>query len=161
MYDATCSVLEKNIVDGFTYSQCGDADNSYKSLTSFEFILILYLMREIIGIINVLCQALRQQSQDIVNVMCLVCFTKALIQNLRENGYDELLKNVTSFCEKHDIEVPNFGVSNVARQVRSRHQKNHITVEHYLRVEIFFVIIDKHLQELNCRFNDHKQSYYF
>ena len=86
MYDATCLVLEKNIVDGSTYSQRGDADNAYKSLTSFEFILILYLMREIMGITNVLCQALQQQSQDIVNVMCLVCSTKGLLQNLRENG---------------------------------------------------------------------------
>jgi len=86
--------------------------------------------------------------------MRLVCSTKALIQNLRENGWDKLFKNVTSFCEKHDIEVPNFGASYVARQGRSRHQRNHITVEHYLRVKIFFVTIDKQLQELNCRFND-------
>ena len=69
--------------------------------------------------------------------MRLVCSTKALIQNLRENGWDKLFKNVTSFCEKHDIEVPNFGASYVARQGRSRHQRNHITVEHYLRVKIF------------------------
>ena len=42
--------------------------------------------------------------------MRLVCSTKGLIQNLRESGWDKLLKNVTSFCEKHDIEVPNFGL---------------------------------------------------
>ncbi|XP_020239775.1 uncharacterized protein LOC109818657 [Cajanus cajan] len=154
MYDATCSVLEKIIVDGSTYSQRGDADNAYKSLTSFEFILILHLMREIMGITDVLCQALQQQSQDVVNAMHLVRSTKTLIQNLREEGWDKLLKNVTSFCEKHDIEVPQFSASYVARQGRSRHQKDHITVEHYLRVEIFFVTIDKQLQELNCRFND-------
>nr|KYP70421.1 hypothetical protein KK1_009638 [Cajanus cajan] len=86
--------------------------------------------------------------------MHLVRSTKTLIQNLREEGWDKLLKNVTSFCEKHDIEVPQFSASYVARQGRSRHQKDHITVEHYLRVEIFFVTIDKQLQELNCRFND-------
>jgi len=75
--------------------------------------------------------------------MHLVCSTKGLIQNLRENGWDKLLKNVTSFCEKHAIEVSNFGASYVARQGRSRHQKDHITMEHYLRVEIFFITIDK------------------
>ncbi|XP_029128873.1 uncharacterized protein LOC114916403 [Cajanus cajan] len=153
MYDATCSVLEKIIVDGSTYSQHGDADNAYKSLTSFEFILILHLMREIMGITDVLCQALQQQSQDVVNAMHLVRSTKTLIQNLRE-GWDKLLKNVTSFCEKHDIEVPQLSASYVARQGRSRHQKDHITVKHYLRVKIFFVLIDKQLHELNCRFND-------
>jgi len=99
------------IVDGSTSSQRGDAYNAYKSLTSFEFILILYLIREIMGITYVLCQALQQQSQDIVN------------------GWDKLLKNVTSICGKHDIEVPNFGASYVVRQERSHHQKDHITVE--------------------------------
>jgi len=43
-------------------------------------------MREIMGIIDVLCQALQQQPQDIVNVRRLVCSTKRLIQNLREKG---------------------------------------------------------------------------
>jgi len=32
-------------------------------------------------------------------------------------------KNVTSFCEKHDIEVPNFGAFYVARQGRPRYKK--------------------------------------
>jgi len=59
--------------------------------------LILYLMREIMRITNVLCQALQQKSQDIVNAIRLVCSTKGLIQNLRENGWDKLLKNVTFF----------------------------------------------------------------
>ena len=139
--DATCSVLEIITIDGSTYSQSGDVDNAYKSLTSFEFILIFYLMREIRGITDFLCQALQQQYQDIVNVMHLVCFTKGLIQNLREIGWDKLLKNVTSFYEKHDIEVPHFGASYIARQGCSCHQKDHITVEYYLRVEIFFVTI--------------------
>ena len=50
--------------------------------------------------------------------------------------------------------MPHFGASYVARQGHSRHQKDHIIVEHYLRVEIFFVTINNQLQELNCRFND-------
>jgi len=50
MYGATCSILEKIIVDGSTYSQCDDVDSAYNSLTSFEFIFILHLMREIMGI---------------------------------------------------------------------------------------------------------------
>ena len=86
--------------------------------------------------------------------MRLVCSTKGLTQNLRKNGWDKLLKNVTSFCEKHDIDGPNFGPSYIARQGCPCHQKYHITAEHYLRVEKFFVTIDKQLQKLNCRIND-------
>ena len=52
MFAATCSFLEKIIVDGSSCSQRGDADATYNILTSFEFILILYLMNEIMGIIK-------------------------------------------------------------------------------------------------------------
>jgi len=50
MYNATFLALEKITIDGSTYSQCGDANNAYKSLTSFEFILILYLMTLLLSI---------------------------------------------------------------------------------------------------------------
>lgn len=90
-----------------------------------------------------------QQSHDIVNAMHLGHSTKALIQNLREDCWDKLLKNVTSFYEKHDIKVPQFNAPYVARQGHSHHQKDNITIDHYFRVEVFFITIDKQLQELN------------
>ncbi|XP_057745643.1 uncharacterized protein LOC130963557 [Arachis stenosperma] len=73
---------------------------------------------------------------------------------MRDDRWEELLQNVKSFCEQHDILIPDLTASYVARQGRLRHQKDHITVEHYFRVEIFLVTIDKQLQELNNRFND-------
>nr|KYP69704.1 Zinc finger MYM-type protein 1 [Cajanus cajan] len=59
MYDATCVVLQKIIVDGSTYSV----------MTSFEFILILHLMKKMMGNTDCLCHALQQKSLDILNVM--------------------------------------------------------------------------------------------
>ncbi|XP_029148336.1 uncharacterized protein [Arachis hypogaea] len=154
IYGATLTVLQKIIVDGSTYSQRGVADSAYNTLTSFEFVLILHLMKDMMGITDILCQALQKQSQDIVNAVQLVHSTKTLIQSMRDDRWEELLKNVKSFCEQHDILIPDLTASYVARQGRSRHQKDHITVEHYFRVEIFLVTIDKQLQELNSRFND-------
>ena len=43
-------------------------------------------MKEIMGITNVLCQALQQHFQDLLNVMHLILTTKSLIQELRDNG---------------------------------------------------------------------------
>ncbi|XP_029149696.1 uncharacterized protein [Arachis hypogaea] len=154
MYGATLTVLQNIIVDGSTYSQRGDVDSAYNTLTSFEFVLILYLMKDIMEITDILCQALQKQSQDIVNVVQLVHSTKTLIQSMRDDRWGKLLKNVKSFCEQHDILIPDLTASYVARQGRSRHQKYNITVEHYFRVEIFVVTINKQLQELNSRFND-------
>ena len=48
-------------------------------LTSFEFVLILYLMKQIMGFSNSLRQALQQNSQDILNVISIVSNIKLLI----------------------------------------------------------------------------------
>jgi hypothetical protein len=61
---------------------------------------------------------------------------------------------VTSFCKHQDIEVPDMDAcfSSVGR---SRRKTKSITVEHYYRVDIFIVIIDQQLQELNNIINEH------
>lgn len=57
-------------------------------------------MKEITGITNIPCQALKQQSYDVVNIMHLVCTTKAFIQELRENSWNKIFTCVKSFCKK-------------------------------------------------------------
>ncbi|KAK8356059.1 hypothetical protein V6Z11_A05G332900 [Gossypium hirsutum] len=53
--------------------------SNYSQLRSFEFIFILHMMKEVLGITDNLCQALQCRSQDILN--------------LRNDGWNELLKN--------------------------------------------------------------------
>ena len=86
MYEATCFVLKKIAKEATNYSTSGNADSAYNYLKSFDFIFILHLMKEIMGITDVLCQALQLQAQDVVNAMFLVRNTKTLIQQLREDG---------------------------------------------------------------------------
>jgi hypothetical protein len=153
MYEATCHVLKKIRKESKGWSTSVDADSSYNYLKEFDFILILFLMKSIMGITDVLCQALQKQDQDVVNVMDLVRSTKRLIQDLRDDGWHELFSNVTSFCQRHDIEIPDLDdVHSTTRFGRSRLEENQVTIEHYFIVEIFFSAIDKQLQELNSRF---------
>ena len=58
------------------------------------------------GIINVRCQALQQKSQNILNAIHSVSITKELIQKLRDNNWNNLLKNVVSFFKKFEINIP-------------------------------------------------------
>ncbi|TYH18742.1 hypothetical protein ES288_A05G297400v1 [Gossypium darwinii] len=136
MYNATSTILENLKNTASNYSQRGDAHNAYNRLRYFEFIFILHVMKEVLGITDNLCQALQRRSQDILNAMSLVLTTKDLIQKLRDDGWNELLKNVISFCETSD-----------------RNEKEDVTVEHHHRVDIFFATIDTQLQELKSRFN--------
>jgi hypothetical protein len=52
---------------------------AYMVLTSFEFVLILHLMKQVMGFTNSLCQALQQNSQDILNAMTVVSTIKLLL----------------------------------------------------------------------------------
>jgi hypothetical protein len=110
-------------------------------------------MKNVMGITDVLCQALQQKSQDILNAMHLVTTTKTLIQKLRDDGWETLLKEVTSFCKHIDIKVPDMDAcfSSVGR---SCHKQILVTVKHYYQIDIFTAIIDQQLQELNSIFNE-------
>ncbi|XP_042441266.1 uncharacterized protein LOC122026595 [Zingiber officinale] len=108
IFSATCEVLLNIIEDGNALAQRGDVDAAYEMLTSFEFVFILHLMRKILEISNLLCQAFQLQSQDILNAMHLVSSTKLLIRNLRDDGWDELVVNVKSFCQTVSIPMPDF-----------------------------------------------------
>jgi glycine cleavage system regulatory protein len=120
---------------------------------SFDFAFILHIIKDVIGITDMLCQALQQKSQKILNVMHLVTTPKTLIQKLRDDSWKTLLKEVTSFCKHQNIEVLHIDAcfSSVGR---SRRKQKSVTIEHHYRVDIFIAIIDQQLQEPNNRFNE-------
>ncbi|XP_058734230.1 uncharacterized protein LOC131605961 [Vicia villosa] len=155
MYDSACYVL-----DGLSHdeeSSCDQRENAsiaYDILITFEFVLILHLMKNIMAITDILCQALQHEYPDVVNVKHIVRSTKAMLQNMKQNGWDKLLKNVKCFCDKNVIMVPQLDAPYEAGPWRSREKNDHITTEHYFRVEVFFTVIDKQIQELNSRFSD-------
>ncbi|XP_042388054.1 zinc finger MYM-type protein 1-like [Zingiber officinale] len=96
MFSASCTVLLKIMDDGLP-SQRADATTVYDEMTSFDFVFILHLMKEIMGITDILCQTLQSKSQDIINAMELVLSTKNLLQQMRDNKWDDLLVKVKSF----------------------------------------------------------------
>jgi hypothetical protein len=152
LFNPTCSVLEKIVKEGSTYSQRGDADVAYEMITSFNFIFILHLMREIMGTTDCLCQHLQQKSQDILSAIQLISNTKALLQKLRNEDWDNFLEKVVSFSKKFEIDIPDLGARYV--KGRGRLQRDHITVEHHYHFDVFNATIDFQLQELNFRFGE-------
>ncbi|XP_077215547.1 uncharacterized protein LOC143850140 [Tasmannia lanceolata] len=125
MFSATCTLLINIINRGATSSQRGDADTAYDVMTTFEFVFILHLMKDIKGIID-----------------------------LKEDGWNSLLENAKSFCERRGIDIPYMSAPYTAGRGRSRESQDLITMEHHYRVDIFNPVIDSQLQELNSRFNE-------
>ena len=83
--------------------------------------------------------------------MKLVRMSKERLQIMRENGWSSLLDKVSTFCGINEIVVPNMDDIFLARG-RSRNKAHGMTNLHYYRVELFYVVIDMQLQELNNRF---------
>ncbi|XP_071704499.1 uncharacterized protein [Rutidosis leptorrhynchoides] len=154
MFNATREVLKSIIEDGSYSSQRAEADTAYRYLISFEFVFILHLVKEIMGRTDILSQALQKKTQDIVNAIRLVSTTKRSLNEYRNDGWDSLFAKVTLFSEKHHIDIPDMKALYKSTLYRPRRQDNHVTVEHYYRVDLFICTVDKQLQELDSRFNE-------
>jgi hypothetical protein len=109
------------------------------------------------GITNVLCQALQQKFQDILNAIHLVSNAKKLIQKLRDDGWDNLLENIVSFSKKSEINISDLSARYI--QGRGRNQKNHITMEYLYHFDIFNTTIDFQLQNLDSRFGEKEKEF--
>ncbi|GFY98023.1 subtilase family protein [Actinidia rufa] len=154
MYGATIKVLQTIVEEGSSNSIRGEAGGALIAMRSFDFIFILHLMHRIMGITDLLCRVLQHKSLDILNAMDLVSTTKALLQTLRQDGFDTLLMHVGSVCTQYDIEMPMMDARYKEFTGRSCQQRDHITMEHHYRVDIFNAVIDFQLGELNNRFNE-------
>jgi len=153
MFRATCLVLDTISKERTNYSQRGDAKAAYMVLTSFEFIVILHLMKQIMGFTNSLYQPLPQNSQDI-----LVSTSKLLIQKLRNEEWERFLDTVKSFCEKkNEIDVLDMNARYTRARDRSCRQdkESSMTMENHFRIDVFTIAIGFQLQELNNKFSEH------
>nr|XP_016505520.1 PREDICTED: uncharacterized protein LOC107823399 [Nicotiana tabacum] len=84
--------------------------------------------------------------------MKLVGFAKRQLQVMRESGWNSLVEDVSLFCVKHDIVIPEMDM-NYSRG-KSKRKKSSVTYFYHLRVEVFYTVIDLQLSELNNRFSE-------
>ncbi|XP_066357925.1 uncharacterized protein [Miscanthus floridulus] len=155
MFKAVSSVLQNLGADSTAGANRADGDTSFRYLTSFEFVFVLCMMREMLEITEQLGQALQKKSQDIVNAIRLVQTTKVLLEKMRsDDGWETFFGQVVEFCMNHDILIPNMEETYILRGGRARRQPEHFTKERYYRVEIFRATIDTQLAELNLKFNE-------
>ena len=84
--------------------------------------------------------------------MTLVRVSKQRLQMMRNDEWETLLTEVSTFCSKHDIPILNMEEIFVVG-VRPRRNAPQITNLHHYCVDLFFEVIDLQLQELNNRFS--------
>nr|XP_008342458.2 uncharacterized protein LOC103405259 [Malus domestica] len=153
MFSSVVNMLEM-IVDDNTNDSVAEANRLLKDIQSLEFVFLLFFMKSILRITNDLSQVLQRDDQEIMNAMALVNTSKVQLLYMRnDEGFDLLVDKVLSFCVQHHIEVINMDETYVAhgRLRRNTHKK---TNRHRYKVELFSVVIDSQLTELNDRFNE-------
>ncbi|XP_070039896.1 uncharacterized protein [Nicotiana tomentosiformis] len=94
---------------------------------------------------------LQRADQDIVSAMKLVGFAKRQLQDMRDSRWNSLIKDVSLFCVKHSIVIPEMNMNYV--RGKSKRKKSSGTYSYHLRAEVFYAIIDLQLSELNNHFN--------
>ena len=64
------------------------------------------------------------------------------------------MEEVTLFCNKHEIKIPY--VDDIYFRGKSKRGGNaeSITIENHYRIELFYIVVDMQLQELNSCFNE-------
>ncbi|XP_078164826.1 uncharacterized protein LOC144559628 [Carex rostrata] len=150
MWDSVLKVLENVSDDATNQTQKTTAAGLIEKMESFEFAFIMHLMLKVLGCTNELSRALQRKDQNIVQAVNLIVVTKQNLQHMRDNGYDELLDG---FCMKMEISVPNMDDKIPARG-RSRRDGQMVKYSHRYHVDIFLVVLDSLLFEMNERFSE-------
>lgn len=150
MWSSVVLVLTNIYEDGNERKSKGKVIGLIDKMERYEFIFIAHLMKLVLGITNCLSLSLQQKDQNIIHAMSLVFNVKKQLQNIRENGWDELLEEVSTFCSEHKIDLPNME-DNVRGRIRC---KQATTYFHHFRVVIFYQVVDRIGQEMENRFSE-------
>ncbi|GJW15624.1 zinc finger MYM-type protein 1-like protein [Tanacetum coccineum] len=119
---------------------------------SFDFVFYLHLMKYILGLTNILSQALQKRDQDVVEAVSLVESAKEQLKDFRVNGFVPLLTKISSFCDKHNIKVLN--MDEVYVNPSGGRRRVNITNRYFFEVECFNTVVDMQIQEFSDRFSE-------
>ena len=143
LYPSIRRVLIKVGKDPSQGAEATQAQTMLKSFTSFEFVFMAHLLLTIFGYTDDLNHALQKRDQNIVNAIELIYDTKTQLQFLREDGgWEDFLKTVNSFCDKHGIKIPSMDdfYKPVGRDKRFFPKAKNL---HRFHVDMFLSVIDR------------------
>ncbi|KAK9698019.1 hypothetical protein RND81_08G077200 [Saponaria officinalis] len=150
LFGATRATIGDLYINGVDKVQ-GEAKAVGKALKKFDFVYCLHMMHDIMRITDFLCQALPKKDLDILNALHFLSITKQKLQEMRENGWDDLILKVGVFCCENDVSMPDMSAP---YKKGLRNCEKNITNAYYYRVNVFYNIIDFHMIELDNRFTE-------
>ncbi|KAJ4788590.1 zinc finger MYM-type-like protein [Rhynchospora pubera] len=160
-YNAIVSLIAdySSVLDlvAFTY-RCGlryenkNLHQSHKSEYTFEFAFCLHLMRDIVSLTNEISQLLQMRENEIEKAVSLVGVVNQKLGDLRGHGWELLFSEVSAFCEKNEIEVPD--MTAIHPDGPCQKEKRKITNFQYYHDELFLSVVEMEIQEINKKFTE-------
>jgi len=95
LYSSIVGVLEE-IQNDTSFDKHNETIYLLDMFQSFDFIFMLHMMVEILGITNSLNVALQRHDQDLLNALSLVKYNKDELQELRNDGWEKLCLRLLS-----------------------------------------------------------------
>ncbi|XP_076916978.1 uncharacterized protein LOC143576860 [Bidens hawaiensis] len=124
-----------------------------EKMENFEFVFVGHLMLNLLRKMNDLSQALQLKNQNIGNAIRLIKDVKYDIKKYRDEGWEELMKEVTSFCSQNEIHMPNME-DVIPDRVRRTVDDEPQTYLHRFRVDLFYQVVYLLLNEMNEPFTE-------
>ena len=152
MWNAILEVLENIAEDTTNGDKRYVASGLLKQMETFEFVLVMFLMVRLLGKTNDLSQCLQKKDQNIIRAVGLIGTTLQLVSEVRENGWEELFEEVKAFCLLHHISIPNMDETITVRGRARGRGGQLVTYYHHFKYEIFNVVYDQIIVEMNNRF---------
>ncbi|CAF4554902.1 unnamed protein product [Rotaria sp. Silwood2] len=141
-----------------------DARGLLLSVKAPIFVVSLFIVHKIFGIIKVLSDQLKAKSIDFCKAQCLIKSVNAQIADLRnEQAFSYMYLKVTSFCKEHDVDILSAPRAQRNRKLSIRFkdvfistsigQRDNVNNEDQYRTNLYYPLIDSILIELNDRFS--------
>ncbi|CAF1475900.1 unnamed protein product, partial [Adineta ricciae] len=143
-----------------------DARGLLLALKVPKFIVTLFIVHKIFGIIRILSDQLKAKTMDFHKAQCLIKSVINQIADLRdEHAFSFIYQQITTFCTEHHIDLSSTPRPIRNKKVSSRFkdviinstigQRDYLNNEDDYRENLFHLTIDAVLIELNDRFSVH------
>ena len=137
----------------------GEANGLISSVNSFEFVLLLTVMADILAVTNTLNMLLQQKKQDLLNANRMVKATLATLDQYRsEDSWKKFWERAATEAQQQQINIPKDPPQRHRRVPRRidncpSTQYMYASANEFYRVTFYYPVIDMLQQELMRRFD--------
>ncbi|XP_023763640.1 uncharacterized protein LOC111912137 [Lactuca sativa] len=136
--------------EGSSLSNRNQAKGIWSYFKTLDFVFLLHLMLEILGLTDTLSKHLQKKDQDILEAASLVKGTTKALIVFRKDGFPQIWKKVCAFREKHSI-----GIVDMSEYYGTpRKRRTNTTNQHHFEVVTFNMVLDMQIQEFGDRFSE-------